>query len=139
MVAVPAQVSVLSAARAALTEFATEAELPDAMVPDMLLATYEAMANIVEHAYPHDGAGTFDLKAAYNRADETLTITIADHGSWKSGGPDPASRRGRGLQLMRSCSDVADVVPDDSGTQVHLQWRGRPGSAVPDENSVVGS
>lgn len=116
-----AEPAVLAPARRGLAEFLRQNGFPDDRTHDVLLACYEAMANIVEHAYSTGSGGTFDLSAACDRAG-TLTVTITDRGAWKDGGPDPASRRGRGLQLVRACADRSEVVSGDTGTRVHLQW-----------------
>jgi len=131
--AIPALPAALAPARSALGDFLRAHAVPEELAADAVLATYEAIANIVEHAYPA-GDGTFDLHATYTR-DVTLTVTITDHGTWKTSGPDPASRRGRGLQLMRSCSDDADIATTDDGTQVHLQWSCSR-SATPDDEQA---
>lgn len=125
-----AEPAVLAPARRALAEFVRQAGVPDDRAHDVLLACYEAMANIVEHAYPAGSDGTFDLSAHYDRSG-TLTVTLTDRGVWKSDGPDPASRRGRGLQLVRACADRSDVVSGETGTRVHLQWHGASSSAAP--------
>lgn len=132
LTAVPARPAALAPARSALGEFLRAHRVPDDLTPDVVLAAYEAMANIVEHAYPAGSDGTFDLRATYGR-DGTLTVTVSDHGTWKSGGPDPASRRGRGLPLMRSCSDDAEIVCADGGTRVHLRWKCSPNPTLDDE------
>lgn len=125
-----AEPTVLAPARRALAEFLRRAGFPDDRAQDVLLACYEAMANIVEHAYPSGAAGTFDVSATCDRAG-TLTVTITDRGVWNSAGPDPASRRGRGLRLVRACADRSEVACGDTGTRVLLQWRGAPSSATP--------
>ncbi|MCA1004708.1 ATP-binding protein [Rhodococcus hoagii] len=125
-----AEPAVLAPARNALAEFLRQNRFPDDRAYDVLLACYEAMANTVEHAYPSGTDGTFDLSATCDRTG-TLTVTITDRGEWKTGGPDPASRRGRGLQLVRACADRSEVVSGDTGTRVHLQWLGAPSSAAP--------
>ena len=109
-----AEPTVLAPARRALAELLRRAGFP----------------NIVEHAYPSGAAGTFDVSATCDRAG-TLTVTITDRGVWNSAGPDPASRRGRGLQLVRACADRSEVACGDTGTRVLLQWRGAPSSATP--------
>ena len=125
-----AEPAVLAPVRRALAEFLRQAGFPEDRAHDVLLACYEAMANIVEHAYPSACDGTFDLSATYDRAG-TLTVTITDRGEWKIDGPDPASRRGRGLQLVRACADRSEVVSGDAGTRVHLQWLGAASSPEP--------
>jgi hypothetical protein len=51
------------------------------------------------------------------RVDDNLVIEISDKGSWRA----PRSEgRGRGLALMRSIVDQADVTADAGGTTVRL-------------------
>lgn len=125
-----AEPAALAPARRALADFLQQNGFPDARAYDVLLACYEAMANTVEHAYPTGSDGTFDLSATCDRAG-TLTVTITDRGEWKTDGPDPASRRGRGLQLVRACADRSEVVSGNAGTRVHLQWLGAASSPEP--------
>ena len=111
----------LAPARASLSSYMRGLGLSAIQAQDAVLAGYEAMANSVEHAYPPGGAGTFDLHATRGR-DGVLTVTVTDHGTWKSTGTDPHAKRGRGLQLMNACSDRAEVVGSRNGTRVRLQW-----------------
>ena len=129
----PAVGATLAPTRAALADFVRETGLPADRMSDVLLAVYEAMANIVEHAYPTDRPGTFDVRAAHAPGADRLTVTITDHGDWKNEVPDPASCRGRGLLLMRSCSDAADVRTGPDGTRITLQWRCDPRASLPDD------
>jgi anti-sigma regulatory factor (Ser/Thr protein kinase) len=48
-------------------------------VDDLGLAAYEAMANVVDHAYDRPG-GVFDLHAC--RSGDTVTVSVTDHGRW---------------------------------------------------------
>src|SRR4051812_22329581 len=50
---------------------------------DITLATYEALANCVDHAYRgRDQPGTMTLQACCDPATHTVQIWITDHGSW---------------------------------------------------------
>ncbi|OQQ32087.1 anti-sigma factor [Prescottella equi] len=111
----------LAPARASLASYMHGLGLPAVQAQDAVLAGYEAMANSVEHAYPSGCAGTFDLHAARGH-DGVVTVTVTDHGSWKDAGTQPHAKRGRGLQLMRACSDHAEVHRGHDGTRVRLQW-----------------
>lgn len=142
--AIPATITALTGVRAALADFARTTGLAEDRVHDVALAAYEAMANIVEHAYPPGTAETFAARAVHDVGGGSLTITLADHGSWKNDGPVPARRRGRGITLMRACSDHADIVSGTDGTTVNLRWALTPeGSAAdtrqPDEDIHAGN
>lgn len=91
------------------------------------LATYEAMANVVIHAYPRH-RGTFDMHAAYRPDQRYVNITVSDHGCWRPPPPSPP-RRGLGLQLIRALAPDATIDPGAQGTTVHLAW------PVPDDSS----
>nr|WP_255410259.1 ATP-binding protein [Amycolatopsis sp. CA-128772] len=81
---VPADGAAVRALRERISHWA--AGLRPEQVLDVEIAVYEAMANVVVHAYP-GRLGTFALLAP-NR-DDSLTVTVADHGRWQ-----PAARPG---------------------------------------------
>lgn len=118
---VRADLHVLAGVRRHLAEFASEVGLPPDTATDVLLATYEALANVAEHAYPPGEPGTFDLFAEHSEA-AVFTVTVVDRGSWKPESDNRATRRGQGIRLMRACSDGVRVDRRDGGTQVRLQW-----------------
>ncbi|BDX32016.1 anti-sigma regulatory factor [Mycobacterium antarcticum] len=91
---------------------------------DLLLATYEALANTAEFAYPSTGfLGTMDVRAQYDPTQATLTVTVADHGSWRTAPSTPRDRtRGRGIALMKALSDRASIQTSTGGTTVRLVW-----------------
>ena len=93
---------------------------------DLVLATNEALANAAEFAYVlEDQPGTIDMQAAYHPDQQTLTVEICDHGTWRTPQTDPAPRtRGRGIPLMRTLSDEASIEGSTDGTRVRLSWRG---------------
>lgn len=86
------------------------------------LACYEALANVVEHAY--DDTGDMHMHATFergeNRPDE-LVITVTDHGRWQPPAAEPDPLRGRGIPLIHSLSD-ATIAPGGSGTVVTMRW-----------------
>ncbi|MEE2056704.1 ATP-binding protein [Rhodococcus artemisiae] len=91
---------------------------------DVVLASYEALANAVEHAYAaNDPQATVDLEAVYRPSDRHLEVTVSDHGRWR----DVMDRtgygsRGHGLTLMRSLSTEMVVTPGLDGTHVAMRW-----------------
>lgn len=93
---------------------------PDSASPELVLAVYEALANVVEHAYLDrlDGPGPVRLRV--HRSGDELLITVSDDGVWR----DPAAQegyRGRGLPLMRELTTHTQVDHDLGGTTVTLR------------------
>jgi anti-sigma regulatory factor (Ser/Thr protein kinase) len=93
---------------------------------DVVLAINEAMANSAEFAYLlADQPGTIDLHATYQSAEQKLTVSIIDYGTWRKRQIDPPPRtRGRGIPLMETLSDRATIAPSSEGTTVRLEWNG---------------
>jgi anti-sigma regulatory factor (Ser/Thr protein kinase) len=92
---------------------------------DVMLATYEALANAVEHAY-RAGPGDMDLRGRLG--DGRLTVTVTDWGRWRPyDDHDPA--RGRGLILVRGLSHRSELLHRDDGTTVEMVWMVPPGRA----------
>ncbi|MGX1810861.1 ATP-binding protein [Nocardia sp. NPDC055321] len=117
---VPAVAEHLPPLRAMLERWAHDAGLSQEQVLDVTLAAYEAMANVVDHAYRGRARpGDFDLEARIDH--DATTITVTDHGKWRPRAAHTDSRRGRGLILIRA------LAPDTRisyhrGTRVHLSW-----------------
>ena len=88
---------------------------------DVVLATYEAMANSAEHAYrDHPPGGIVDIHARF--VHNVLTVTVTDHGTWKV--PDSTdSYRGRGLIMINGLAD-SHVIAErpDGGTIITMTW-----------------
>lgn len=85
---------------------------------DVMLASYEAMANAVEHAY-RGGPGDMDLRGSLGEG--LLTVTVTDWGRWKPYDvADPV--RGRGLILVRGLSHRSELLHRDDGTTVEMAW-----------------
>jgi serine/threonine-protein kinase RsbW len=115
--------------RIELREWLRQFALGDERLSDLLLATYEALANAAEFAYlDSPNAGTIDLRAHYDSDSDWLTVTISDRGKWRqpvdtSLQTDPRFRlRGRGIPLMRALADEATIHTTTGGTQVRLSW-----------------
>jgi anti-sigma regulatory factor (Ser/Thr protein kinase) len=81
---------------------------------DVIVATQEACANAVEHAY---GPGRAEFEVDLRWDDGRVTIKVTDHGLWR---PPRGENRGRGLPLMHSLMDEVDVRHTDEGTSVTL-------------------
>lgn len=110
-----------SAIRVALNEWLTGLQVAPERVYDVVLATYEALANAVEHAYARATApGTLDLHAQCVPATGWIEVTVCDRGEWAVHAPD--STRGRGVPLMHALADSTAVTSDHDGTTVRLVW-----------------
>ena len=105
--------------RHSLQRWAAHTGLSAPEVADLVLATYEALANAVEHAYP-SGGGTVDLVAA-RTAEGRVLVTVKDYGRWRSPG-DPGSR-GRGLPMIHALAHRAQVQQGAHGTCVQMEWQ----------------
>jgi serine/threonine-protein kinase RsbW len=90
---------------------------------DICLAVYEALANIVEHAYAgRTVPGTMDVSASYRPTTRTLTVTVTDHGSWQTPPSHHPRHRGHGLPLIRALCDVPTLTSTPDGTTAQLRW-----------------
>ncbi|ORI24958.1 anti-sigma regulatory factor [Rhodococcus sp. 1168] len=110
-----------SALRIALSQWLTGLAVDPNRAYDVVLATYEALANSVEHAYS-DAAepGTLDLHAQFVPSTGSIEVVVCDHGEWAVHAPD--ATRGRGVPLMHALADTTAVTSDHDGTTVRLIW-----------------
>ena len=88
---------------------------PDA--EDIILASSEACANSIEHAYG-PGEGSVDIDAEVDGGE--VTIVVRDAGRWRT---SRNGDRGRGLPLMEACMDTCTLTRGDAGTEVKMQRR----------------
>lgn len=113
VVAVAANVA---ASRHALRAYLETVALDAERIDDVVLATGEAVANAVEHAYRH-AVGTVSLHACVREA--TVVIEVCDRGSWRTDGGDPD--RGRGLSIMKALVDQFSIARTNRGTSVRFE------------------
>jgi serine/threonine-protein kinase RsbW len=91
---------------------------PSALVDDLTLAVYEALANVVEHAYhPDHPHPVMRLQARLDH--DQLLITITDHGCWRA--PGEPGYRGRSLAMMRFLTSEVHLDSSAHGTVVQLR------------------
>lgn len=106
---------------------------------DIMLATYEALSNCVEHAYrQRPGPAEMSLDATYDADSATVQLSIADRGSWTH--PDdcaPEAMRGRGLTLMGALSDSVSITRRPDGTTVCLQFEHVPSATDPVGHTAI--
>jgi anti-anti-sigma factor len=102
------------------------------------LAVGEAVTNAVEHAYP-DGPGPVVVEGYHDTAGRAC-LTVTDRGRWRPPPVEPTAR-GRGLIMIRSCMDTAEIERTDEGTAVLMdrQLRRLPvfAAAAPDPLRVA--
>jgi anti-sigma regulatory factor (Ser/Thr protein kinase) len=109
-----------SQARDALDDWLAGQQLDAGQREDIVLASYEAIANAAEHAYRGSPDGAVDVRAT--RGENTIRVTVTDHGTWKPA--DPAETlRGHGRRLMGVLAHDMDTNNTDDGTTVTLTWR----------------
>jgi serine/threonine-protein kinase RsbW len=99
---------------------------------DVLMATYEALANAAEYAYGDtEERGTMNLLAQYDPEPGRFVVTVSDGGTWREPGAvsadSPSGLRGRGIPLMHALADDATIRSTVGGTHVRLSWQVRKG------------
>jgi serine/threonine-protein kinase RsbW len=120
-VRVPAVAGRLTGLRHALAEWAERAGLAPEDREALTLASYEAMANSVEHAYAGQLDGVLDLRAVRDPAEGRVVVTVTDFGQWRPPPTDPGTR-GRGLPLIRGLTPDSAITPSARGTTVSMCW-----------------
>ncbi|MGH3912446.1 MAG: ATP-binding protein [Pseudonocardiaceae bacterium] len=102
------------------------------LVDDLTIAVYEALANVVEHAYP-PGHPDPAIRLHAQLDDNQVLVTVSDHGCWRT--PNASGYCGRGLILMRRLTSEVRLNHTDHGTTVHLRitFRRREDGFAPEE------
>jgi anti-sigma regulatory factor (Ser/Thr protein kinase) len=114
----PAEIESIPVMRRLLGRWLDEAGATGRDVDDLTLASAEAAANSIEHAYGL-APGVVELRASAE-GEGRVTVAIRDFGSWR---PPRGAHRGRGLMLMEGLTDAVEVVHTDKGTTVELSRR----------------
>jgi anti-sigma regulatory factor (Ser/Thr protein kinase) len=104
--------------RRLLGRWLVEAGANRADIDDLALASAEAAANAIEHAYGL-APGVVELRASRS-GDELVKVTVRDFGNWRA---PRGKNRGRGLMLMEGLTDGVDVIRRDEGTTVEMVRR----------------
>jgi serine phosphatase RsbU (regulator of sigma subunit)/anti-sigma regulatory factor (Ser/Thr protein kinase) len=113
----PADSSTLAPLRRTLRGWLDQTEASQEEARDVVLATVEAVANAIEHAY---GPRRAVIRLEAQVADGEVTVSVRDFGSWR---PQRDADRGRGLGVMKETMDAVDVTSGDEGTKVRLRRR----------------
>jgi anti-sigma regulatory factor (Ser/Thr protein kinase) len=116
----PAEPQVLAPLRQTVRRWLREIDADPRIVDDVLVASGEAFANAIQHAY---GAkdGLFEVSLVLS--DGAVEVTIRDLGSWRpsSGSGRAARRGGLGQRLMRELMDSVNVDSGPEGTVVRMR------------------
>ena len=124
MLVVDAVPAVVSTARARLRAWLDALAWPIEDAEDVELAVNEALANVVDHAYPPGAPGPATLHAWTSRhplnSDRRVVITVTDRGRWGAHHPDdvPTAARGHGLVVMSGCMAELHIQRSAAGTTV---------------------
>ena len=117
---IPADVRVLRGLRADIRDWLCSQGLDDATVDDVVLATFEAVTNSVEHGYQGDVREFVVVELSLR---DELHVTVRDRGRWTPQVRRP--ERGRGQDIMRSVMDEVSVERERHGTVVRMLRRVR--------------
>ena len=115
----PAIADRLSAVRRAIQAWAEHAGLSADLIEQLALAGYEAMANVVEHAYAGVALGLLSVQVS--ASPELVDVLVEDQGKWRVSDARPGFR-GRGLQLINGLAEQATVTSTEQGTTVRMRW-----------------
>lgn len=118
---IPADVNRLRGLRADVRAWLGDQGLDAATIEDVILATFEAAANAVEHGSHADGRSQVIVELSLR---DDLYVTVRDRGRWTAQVRRP--ERGRGQEIMRSVMDSVLIETDRRGTVVHMRRRVSP-------------
>ena len=114
----PADVESIPVMRRLLGRWLDEAGATQADVEDLMLASAEAAANAIEHAYGLE-SGVVEVRAWISR-EGPVKVAVRDFGNWR---PPRGTHRGRGLMLMEGLADGVEITRSDEGTTIELSRR----------------
>ena len=118
----PASADRLGDVRRAVADWAGHAGLSADLIEQLALAGYEAMANVVEHAYAGVAPGMLSVQVSTSSG--LVEVLVEDQGKWRV--PDTADGfRGRGLPLIKGLADEVAVTSAEHGTSVRMRWSRR--------------
>jgi len=116
---IPADPARLASVRRNLGRWLSGHDVPREDADDIILASSEACANSIEHAYG-PGQGSVDIEAEVGSGE--ITIVVRDNGVWRASRNED---RGRGLPFIEACMDSCTLTRNDAGTEVRMQRRVR--------------
>src|SRR5436190_3640227 len=113
----PTNRTALGYARRQLGRWLEQAGATPAEAFDIQLASHEACANAVEHAYQF-GEALVQLEGRL--VDGEVSLRVSDTGVWREQSPP---ERGKGIHLMEALMDAISVNTGPDGTEVLLRRR----------------
>ena len=114
---IPADPAKLRSVRRNIGRWLAGHDVPQQDSDDIVLASSEACANSIEHAYG-PGEGSVDIEAIVD--DGEITIVVRDTGRWRAA---RNGDRGRGLPLIEACMDSCDFTRGHEGTELRMRRR----------------
>ena len=114
------------AARVAVRGWLQGHRWPEEDADDVVLAVNEAVANVIDHAYPPGRPGSVHLEGRVVRAADdrsrSAQISVTDRGSWNRAHRTTtgAEHRGHGLAVMGGCVAEVHLQRSPAGTSVLL-------------------
>jgi serine phosphatase RsbU (regulator of sigma subunit)/integral membrane sensor domain MASE1/anti-sigma regulatory factor (Ser/Thr protein kinase) len=121
---VPADPYVLASLRRTMRRWFREIGVPGRSAEEILVASGEACANAIQHAY---GARRGSVELGLARRGQMVEVTVRDEGTWRAASGEVG---GRGLHLMRGLMDTVEVDASEQGTEVRMR-RHLTGAAMP--------
>jgi anti-sigma regulatory factor (Ser/Thr protein kinase) len=112
----------LARARNKVMKFARDHDF-SAEAEDIVLATQEALKNIIQHACPADNNMHLECTVDHDH----MTIEISDIGSGFDVGDvldtpaEPMASHGRGIQLIKGIMDGVLITSEQEGTLIHME------------------
>ena len=118
---IPAQPDALHVLRRRVRAWLLLRGLDQQQREDAVLSMSEACNNAIEHAY-NSLVGTVRIHVGHQA--DMLHIVVDDEGTWREA--ESREERGRGLLIMKSLMDEADVIHKPRGTRITLRQRLSP-------------
>jgi anti-sigma regulatory factor (Ser/Thr protein kinase)/putative methionine-R-sulfoxide reductase with GAF domain len=112
---VPANLDTIPILRKVLSRWLRESDASPTEIDEISLATSEACANAIEHAYA-PGPASLEVSATVSEGGEAV-VCVRDFGSWRE---PRGAHRGRGTVLMNGLMDAVDIDPGEGGTVVRM-------------------
>ncbi len=115
-----------SLVRRTLVAWLTERGVAAEHREDLVLAVNEAVTNVIDHAYrgsDKPGFVEIDVELSDEHDGECwVTVVVTDYGAWRQGRA-AVGFRGRGLQMIRACTDWRVIERLAVGTRVTMARR----------------
>jgi serine phosphatase RsbU (regulator of sigma subunit)/anti-sigma regulatory factor (Ser/Thr protein kinase) len=113
---IPSDVDSMDLIRDAMRAWLAGDVLERGQTEDVVLATWEACANAIEHAVDPSAE---HITVHAEVVDSVVRVVVEDTGTW--GAPSQKEDRGLGLRLIRSLMSSVDIVESDEGTRISFE------------------